>query len=99
MAVVLVGAIFVGSIETVWGGEITPPPGKRVKVTSYAAGDNVIQLERGEELGRFNMGGSTVIVIFGSGCVKWQTGLAVETRVQFGQALGRVERLQLEDAG
>ena len=92
MAVVLVGAIFVGSIETVWAGEITPPRGKRIKVTSYAASDNIIQLERGEELGRFNMGGSTIIVLFGPGCVKWQSGLVPEMRVKFGQSLGRVER-------
>jgi len=91
MAVVLVGAIFVGSIETIWAGEITPPRGKGIKVTSYAADDNVIQLERGEELGRFNMGGSTIIVLFGAGCVEWQTGLVPEMRTQFGQALGRVE--------
>lgn len=92
MAVILVGAIFVGSIETVWAGEITPPRGKGIRVTTYAAGDNVIQLERGEELGRFNMGGSTIIVLFGAGCVKWEFGLGPETRVRFGQALGRVER-------
>jgi len=92
MAVVLVGAIFVGSIETVWAGEITPPRGKRIKVTSYAASDNVIQLERGEEMGRFNMGGSTIIIMFGPGCVKWQTGLSPERRIRFGQSLGRVER-------
>jgi len=94
MAVVLVGAIFVGSIETVWAGEITPPRGKGIKVTSYTANDNLIQLERGEELGRFNMGGSTIIVLFGSGCVKWQSGLMSEMRVKFGQALGRVEQPQ-----
>ena len=92
MAVVLVGAIFVGSIETVWAGEITPPRGKGIKVTSYTASDNIIQLERGEELGRFNMGGSTIIVLFGPSCVKWESGLGPETRVQFGQSLGRVER-------
>jgi phosphatidylserine decarboxylase len=92
MAVILVGAIFVGSIETVWAGEITPPRGKGIKETSYAAVDKVIQLERGEEMGRFNMGGSTIIVLFGPEFVKWQSGLAPETRVQFGQALGRVER-------
>jgi len=93
MAVVLVGAIFVGSIETVWAGEITPPRGKSIKVTKYATDDNVIQLERGEELGRFNMGGSTIIVLFGPDCVKWQFGLGPETRVQYGQILGRVERI------
>jgi len=92
MAVVLVGAIFVGSIETVWAGEITPPRGKKIKVTNYSISDNTIQLERGDELGRFNMGGSTIIVLFGPGCVKWQKGLSPETQIQFGQALGRVER-------
>lgn len=90
MAVVLVGAIFVGSIETVWAGEITPPRSNRLEVTSYRADDCVIRLERGEELGRFNMGGSTVIVLFGPGRVKWQAGLVAEARVQFGQALGSV---------
>lgn len=92
MAVVLVGAIFVGSIEIVWAGEITPPRGKEIKVTSYATGDNIIQLERGDELGRFNMGGSTIIVLFGPRCVKWQSGLGPELRVRFGQALGRVNQ-------
>jgi phosphatidylserine decarboxylase len=92
MAVVLVGAIFVGSIETVWAGEITPPRGKEIKVTSYTASDNVIQLERGEEMGRFNMGGSTIIVLFGPECVKWQSGLVPDMRVKIGQSLGRRER-------
>ncbi len=91
MAVVLVGAIFVGSIETVWAGEITPPRSKDIKVTSYATDENVVQLGRGEELGRFNMGGSTIIVLFGPDCVKWQTGLGSEMKVQFGQALGHVK--------
>lgn len=89
MAVVLVGAMFVGSIETVWAGEITPPCGKGIKVTSY---DTVtpVELQRGDELGRFNMGGSTVIVLFGTGRVQWQSELAAETRVRLGQLLGQV---------
>jgi phosphatidylserine decarboxylase len=61
-------------------------------VTSYNAGANIIQLERGEEMGRFNMGGSTIIVLFGAGCVNWQPGLVPEMRVKFGQLLGCVER-------
>ncbi|OOY35196.1 phosphatidylserine decarboxylase [Solemya velum gill symbiont] len=91
MAVVLVGAIFVGSIETVWAGEITPPQGKDIKIVNYTTDDSIIQLKCGEEFGRFNMGGSTVIVLFGPGSVNWQTGLGPETRVQVGQALGRVQ--------
>jgi phosphatidylserine decarboxylase len=91
MAVVLVGAIFVGSIETVWAGEITPLRGKGIVVSRYGAADNAIKLERGEELGRFNMGGSTIIILFGPNRVKWMSGLCPETRVRFGQALGRME--------
>jgi len=92
MAVVLVGAIFVGYIETVWAGEITPPRGNGIRVTRYADSDDTIQLERGNELGRFNMGGSTIIVLFGPGAVKWQSGLVAESRIHYGQALGRTER-------
>lgn len=92
MIVVLVGAIFVGSIETVWAGEVTPPTGKRIKVVRYGNIDEKeIQLEKGEELGRFNMGGSTIIVLFGPGCVKWDRELEATTRVKFGQLLGRVQ--------
>lgn len=91
MALVLVGAIFVGSIETVWAGEITPPRGKSIKVKTYdVIDDNVIHLEQGEEMGRFNMGGSTIIVLFGQDCVKWEAELLPEIRVKFGQPLGRV---------
>jgi phosphatidylserine decarboxylase len=62
--VILVGAIFVGSMETVWHGLITPPYGK--KVQSWAYIDKNISLKKGEELGRFNMG-STVILLFPKG--------------------------------
>lgn len=57
--IVLVGAIFVGSIETVWHGQITPPYGKRFSI-DYT--NKNITLQKGEELGRFNMG-STIILL------------------------------------
>ena len=57
---VLVGAIFVGSMETSWQGQITPPYGKEIKVFDYS--EKEFELFKGEELGRFNMG-STVILI------------------------------------
>ena len=85
MAVVLVGAIFVGSIETVWAGEITPPRSKGIKVTSYTASDNVIQLERGEEMGRFNLG-STVIVL-ATGKMVIDKSMTANTEVKLGQCL------------
>jgi len=63
MCLVLVGALFVGSIETVFAGEINPPPGRGGDVRAIEAGVGQ-RFERGAELGRFNMG-STVIVLFG----------------------------------
>jgi phosphatidylserine decarboxylase len=63
LCVVLVGALFVGSIETVFSGEINPPPGRRGQVRVIDAGVGRT-FSRGEELARFNMG-STVIVLFG----------------------------------
>lgn len=96
MAVVLVGAIFVGSIETVWAGEITPPRSRGIKVRRYTASDVDIRLDRGTEMGRFNMGGSTIIVLFGPGCVTWQPGLLAGVRVRVGQPLGQVDNVALE---
>jgi phosphatidylserine decarboxylase len=60
MAFILVGAIFVGSMQTSWEGQITPPYSKSVKHSNYM--DQKIRLEKGDELGRFNMG-STVIIL------------------------------------
>ena len=60
VAFVLVGAIFVGSMETSWQGQITPPYGRVVKVYDYT--DKEFELNKGDELGRFNMG-STVIML------------------------------------
>ena len=59
MAMVLVGAINVSAIETVWHGLITSQA-KKIKRFEY--GNENIMLKRGEEMGRFNLG-STVIVL------------------------------------
>ena len=64
LCLVLVGALFVGSIETVFAGEINPPPGRGGKVRVIEPGVGRT-FRRGEELGRFNMG-STVIVLTGA---------------------------------
>ena len=85
MAVVMVGAMFVGSIETVWAGAITPPYRSSLQRWDYLTQNIVI--ERGAELGRFNMG-STVIVLFESGDVTWNPALAPESPVRMGQGLG-----------
>ncbi len=90
MAMVLVGAIFVGSIDTVWSGNVTPRPGNLVQRWDYtlAHKDNPpLTLQRGAEMGRFNMG-STVILLFGEQAVSWDTAIQPESSVQMGQLLG-----------
>lgn len=69
MALVLVGATIVASIETVWAGTVTPPAGKDVFRWHYpATGLNSVTLEKGAEMGRFKLG-STVILAFPHGTV------------------------------
>ena len=89
MAVVLVGAINVASIATVWAGEITPPRGRRIVSRDHSA--DGIHLERGAEMGRFNMG-STVIVLLPRQTVAWDPGLDTGQPVRMGQPLGSVHR-------
>lgn len=88
MAVVMVGAMFVGSIETVWAGEISPPRGRHIRQWHYPQpGTPPIQLGRGAELGRFNMG-STVIVLFGPG-VRLAPAVQPTRPVRMGQLLAQ----------
>ena len=88
MALILVGAIFVGSMETVWAGQVTPPPADRYR-GERRSGPGVVRLGRGEEMGRFNMG-STVILLLPPGAVTWAKGLGPGDPLRMGQALGRL---------
>jgi len=87
MAVVLVGAMLVSSIETVWAGVITPPYGRKVTHGDWSRRDIVLQ--RGQEMGRFNMG-STVIVLLPPGAVSSMQDFGPDDVVQMGQKLGRL---------
>ena len=92
MALVLVGAINVASIETVWAGAITPPPGTAIRCWDYPPnGDGAVWLDKGAEMGRFNMG-STVILLFGPGMVRWESEIRAAAAVRMGQRLGKVAR-------
>ncbi|HEY4342101.1 MAG TPA: archaetidylserine decarboxylase [Steroidobacteraceae bacterium] len=87
-SMVLVGALFVGSISTVWHHEITPPAGRMTRELPPIRGPSA-QLERGEQMGWFNMG-STVIVLFPKDRVRWLPSLAAGMPVRVGQPLGRL---------
>ena len=91
-AIVMVGALLVGSIETPWTGPVADRPGQgpspglgRVRRWSF---DGPV-LERGAEIGRFNMG-STVIALFPPGTVRWDPDLREGAPVRCRQAIGRL---------
>jgi phosphatidylserine decarboxylase len=84
-ALIMVGALNVGSMATVWAGDITPAPRRAVTRLPAAAG---VQLEKGAELGRFNMG-STVILLFEPGRTQWDAALRAGSNVRLGEPMGR----------
>ncbi|MBM7070649.1 phosphatidylserine decarboxylase [Shewanella sp. 202IG2-18] len=70
IAMVLVGATIVASIETVWAGTVTPPAGKQVFTWEYPTeGEDAITLEKGAEMGRFKLG-STIVMCFEKGAIE-----------------------------
>ena len=87
MAVVLVGAMIVASIETVWAGLVTPPK-RTLKTVRYdEAARAAVELDKGAEMGRFKLG-STAIVLFGPDQVQWAEQLSAGSAVRMGQGLG-----------
>jgi phosphatidylserine decarboxylase len=84
-ALVLVGALNVGSMATVWAGDITPAARR---VVTRIPGPPMT-LEKGAELGRFNMG-STVILLFEANRARWQPQVHAGSVVRLGQSLGIV---------
>lgn len=90
MAVVLVGAMIVAGIDTVWAGRVGPMPGRReIRVTDYTKQTPAVELSRGAELGRFRLG-STAIVMFGRGVMEFDSSLQADSPVAMGQPLGQV---------
>lgn len=88
MALVLVGAIFVASIETVWHGVVTPPTEKNILTWQYT-GSKAPRLKLGEEMGRFNMG-STIIMLFPDKKIAWDKKFITGTNVKLGQLAGSI---------
>lgn len=86
MALVLVGAMIVGSIETVWAGQVSAS-GHKASVTPYQDHIPLVQIAKGEEMGRFKLG-STIVVVFGPGVAKLRDDLRAGDPVQMGQMIG-----------
>jgi phosphatidylserine decarboxylase len=88
-ALVLVGALFVGSISTVWHGEVTPRNPRQPVALPLATDRASLTLARGAEVGRFNMG-STVILLLPPARCEWRQALAPGSAVRVGEKLARM---------
>ncbi|NCF19248.1 MAG: phosphatidylserine decarboxylase [Haliea sp.] len=86
MAMVLVGAMIVAGIETVWSGQVAPPP-KHPLVTDYREPPAPVELDKGQEMGRFKLG-STVILLFPKDSMAWDEGYGADSPTRLGESLG-----------
>jgi phosphatidylserine decarboxylase len=80
MLVVMVGAMIVASIETVWGGPASPYRERRVT-------EHDLAFEKGAEIGRFLLG-SSVVLAFERDRVRLDGGLAPGVALRMGEAIG-----------
>ncbi len=88
-ALVLVGALFVGSMSTVWHGEVTPRSPRVRGELPLEFVRAALSLEKGAEMGRFNMG-STVILLLPPGKAEWLAELGAGSAIRVGQPLARL---------
>lgn len=92
-AMVLVGATIVGSMATVWHGVVNPPRPGVVREWSYSAGE--VTLARGDEMGRFLLG-STVVMLFPRDTMVFAAEWGPERVIRMGEAMGHAVPLQLQ---
>ena len=85
MAMILVGAMVVAGIETVWSGQVAPPTGEP-STCDYQSLPAPVALGKGEEMGRFKLG-STVILLFPKGSMNWDEKYVAGTTTRLGEAL------------
>ena len=83
---VLVGATIVGSMATVWHGVVNPPRPGEIKRWDYA--DKPVELAKGAEMGRFLLG-STVVLLWPKGTLKFNPEWAPGGAVRMGEAMGK----------
>ncbi|HIV71581.1 MAG TPA: phosphatidylserine decarboxylase [Candidatus Aquabacterium excrementipullorum] len=83
----LVGATIVGSMGTVWHGVVNPPRSRQVREWRYD--DQQIVLRKGEEMGRFLLG-STVVLLFPQGPLAFNPGWQPAGAVRLGEEMARV---------
>jgi phosphatidylserine decarboxylase len=87
LVLVLVGATIVGSMATVWHGVVNPPRPGQVREWRYD-GEPAIELAQGEEMGRFLLG-STVVMLWPPGAMQFNPAWASGREIRLGEAMAR----------
>lgn len=97
LAMVLVGATIVASIETTWAGTVSPPAGKVVRSWEYADQDAIsLKFNAGDEMGRFKLG-STVVMCFEKNMVDLEQ-LETGATTRLGERCGTITSVSSHDA-
>lgn len=91
MAVIMVGAMIVGNMETIWAGRLPILNKRHIATTHYGAGSPPVFLNKGEEMGRFRLG-STTIVLFEKDRFNFAANLNWGLLIKMGQSLGTFSR-------
>ena len=86
MILVLVGATIVGSMATVWHGQVSPPRLGKVREWHYESQD--VRLQKGEEMGRFLLG-STVVMLFPENSLQFPADWISTRPLQMGEAMSQ----------
>ncbi|MCK5817701.1 MAG: phosphatidylserine decarboxylase [Psychromonas sp.] len=89
MAMVLVGALIVRSIETVWHGVLDQQGNKEVQFWDYS--DQNITFEKGDEIGRFRLG-STIIAIFSENSIVFADEIIPGASCRLGSSLAVLQK-------
>lgn len=96
-AVIMVGALLVSGVETVWGGQEIPPYGTSVHNRQWTRGSHRVCLERFAQLGQFNYG-SSVIILLPKGSASFASSLTPFCPVRVGAPLAHVLSPSSSDA-
>ncbi len=77
-------------MDTVWTGTVTPPGAKKVTELEINQALHKTEIDKGEEMGRFNMG-STVILLFPKDKMKWDDSISTGSTLRLGNKIGNTK--------